>query len=398
MKTLALLLSLALPVAAFAVSPPPDGGYPNNNTAEGEDALFSLTSGSNNTALGYRSMYNTTTAQLNVAVGDLTLQANTTGSFNTAVGSGALAANTNGEKNTGLGDGALSRNTMGDFNAALGFLALNSNVTGGFNVALGATALEFNATGSNNVAVGNGALEFNNGSNNVAVGVNALVVTKTGDNNVAVGGGALASCKGARNIALGNSAGSIIFKGSDNIAIGNVGEKRDGNRIRIGTAGTHTSTYVAGISGVTVAGGVGVVIDTDGQLGTVTSSARYKEQVKPMQEASAALLALEPVTFRYKKELDPNAIPQFGLIAEQVAKVDPDLVARDAEGQPYTVRYEAVNAMLLNEFLKEHRKVEALGSEVAELKAMLREQAAQIQQVKAQVQAGAPALRLVKNR
>jgi hypothetical protein len=155
---------------------------------------------------------------------------------------------------------------------------------------------------------------------------------------------------------------------------------------------------------VTVAGGVGVVIDNQGHLGTVTSSTRYKDQIKPMDKASEAILSLQPVTFRYKKELDPQGIPQFGLVAEQVQKVDPALVARDEQGRPYTVRYEAVNAMLLNEFLKEHRKVESLEKTMAGqqkenevMRAILQEQATQIQQISNQLAAVKPAPRLVSN-
>jgi hypothetical protein len=129
---------------------------------------------------------------------------------------------------------------------------------------------------------------------------------------------------------------------------------------------------------VTVPNGVGVIIDSDGHLGTMTSSARFKDNIRPMKDASDAILSLRPVTFRYKKEIDSSGIPQFGLVAEEVAKVDPDLVIRDDAGKPCTVRYEAVNAMLLNEFLKEHRKVEeqdaaitAQQSEIGELKAAM---------------------------
>ncbi len=185
----------------------------------------------------------------------------------------------------------------------------------------------------------------------------------------------------------------------------------DANTIRIGKVGTQTATFIAGISGVTVASAVGVVIDLNGHLGTLTSSARFKEAIKPMDEASEAILALQPVTFRYKPELDPEGIPQFGLVAEQVEKVDPDLVARDAKGKVYTVRYEAVNAMLLNEFLKEHRTVQELKSTVAkqeataaeqqkEIKALtatLKEQAVQIQKVGAQLEVGKPAPQTVLN-
>ena len=200
-----------------------------------------------------------------------------------------------------------------------------------------------------------------------------------------------------------------------------MGVAAESNTIRLGTVGTQQATYIAGISGKTVAGGVSVMIDSNGHLGTITSSQRYKDNIQPMAKASEAILSLQPVTFRYKKELDPQGIPQFGLLAEQVAKVDSDLVARDQEGKPYTVRYEAVNAMLLNEFLKEHRKVEAqahankeqdttiaqLKSEVTQqqsanteqqkeieaLTAALKAQAAQIQKVSDQLRA--QALRVV---
>src|SRR5207253_1104622 len=170
---------------------------------------------------------------------------------------------------------------------------------------------------------------------------------------------------GRNNIALGVSAGINLTTGSNNNDIGAFGMAAESNTIRIGRVGTQTNTFIAGISGVTVAGGVGVIVDSNGHLGTVVSSERYKESVKPMANASEAILALKPVTFRYKHELDPAGIPQFGLVAEDVEKVNPDLVARDTKGKIYTVRYEAVNAMLLDEFLKEHSTVRELKSTVA---------------------------------
>ena len=211
------------------------------------------------------------------------------------------------------------------------------------------------------------------------------------------------------NIAFGLSSGSNLTTGNNNIDIGNPGVAGESSRIRIGTKGTHSNTFIAGISGVAVAGGVGVVVDTDGHLGTVVSSKRFKEEIKPMDKASEAILSLEPVTFRYKHELDPNDIPQFGLVAEQVEKVNPDLVARDDKGKAYTVRYEAVNAMLLNEFLKEHRNVQDLKTTVAKqettiaqqqkqieiLAASFKEQASQIQRVSEQLAMSKPAPRLV---
>ena len=175
---------------------------------------------------------------------------------------------------------------------------------------------------------------------------------------------------------MGSLAGFNLTTGSNNIDIGNEGVAAEANTIRIGTIGTQQATFIAGISGATVAGGVGIIVDTNGHLGTVVSSERFKDEIKPMDKTSEAILALKPVTFRYKHELDPKGIPQFGLVAEQVEKVNPDLVARDAKGEVYTVRYEAVNAMLLNEFLKEHRKFEEQRATIAELKSSVAKQAA----------------------
>jgi hypothetical protein len=222
----------------------------------------------------------------------------------------------------------MSFNTTGNFNNAFGHFALYFNTTGYDNTAIGVDTLESNTTGFQNTATGHAALADNTiGQGNTAYGVNALFNNATGNNNVAIGIAALEKkTTGSGNIALGNSAGRNIKSGNDNIHIGNRGFPRDSNVIRIGTVGTQTNTFIAGISGVTVAGGVAVVIDANGQLGTSTSSARFKDKIKPMDKASEAILALKPVTFRYKKELDPDGIPQFGLVAEQVEKVNPDLV------------------------------------------------------------------------
>jgi Chaperone of endosialidase len=181
----------------------------------------------------------------------------------------------------------------------------------------------------------------------------------TGNNNTASGVNALKNnTTGSRNIALGAGAGLNLTTGSNNIDIGNVGLAGEANKIRIGKIGTQTATFVAGIRGATLASGVAVIVGSNGQLGTITSSARFKEAIKPMDTASEAILALQPVTFRYKHELDPDGIPQFELVAEQVEKVNPDLVVRDEGGKVDTVRYDAVNAMLLNEFLKAHRQLQ----------------------------------------
>jgi len=220
----------------------------------------------------------------------------------------------------------------------------------------------------------------------------------TGNNNTATGVSALNhNTTGSSNIALGFLAGDNLTTGSNNIEIGNAGVAGESKRIRIGTAGSQTKTFIAGISGVTVANGVGVIVGSNGQLGTVVSSERFKDAIKPMDKASEAILALKPVTFRYKKDLDPEGVPQFGLVAEEVEKVNPDLVARDDKGKVYTVRYEAVNAMLLNEFLKEHRTVQGQQKEIDALKAELKEQKALIQKVGAQMEVTKPAPQVVNN-
>ncbi len=165
---------------------------------------------------------------------------------------------------------------------------------------------------------------------------------------------------GSLNIAVGNLAGHDLTTGSSNIDIGNRGVAGEAQTIRIGEQGKQTATFIAGIFGSTATGGAQVFINSNGQMATVTSSARFKNDIKPMGKSSEALLALKPVIFRYKQELDPDGTPQFGLVAEQVEKVNSDLVVRDQDGKVNTVRYEAVNAMLLNEFLKEHQKVQRL--------------------------------------
>jgi uncharacterized coiled-coil protein SlyX len=252
-----------------------------------------------------------------------------------------MDSNTTGVNNTATGVSALAHNTGGNDNTATGYEALHSNTTGVDNTANGYEALANNSTGFNNTADGFAALHSNT--------------------------------SGSSNIALGNLAGGNLTTGSNNIDIGNGGVVGEAAKIRIGTRGMQTATFIAGIHGVAVRG-TAVMVSSSGQLGVAPSSERFKEAIKPMDKASEAILALKPVTFRYKKELDPEKLPQFGLVAEQVEKVDPDLVARDEEGKPYTVRYEAVNAMLLNEFLKEHRKVEAQQAAIAELKLTVAQQ------------------------
>jgi hypothetical protein len=260
-----------------------------------------------------------------------------------------------------LGELARASNTTGLDNVALGDSALFANTVGAGNCAVGDDALEKNITGKDNSAFGDGAMiVLVAGNDNVAIGPAALQLAKNSNANIAIGYAALSSpLLGTQNIGIGYEAGKSLNKGSNNVMIANVGMMRDTGVIRLGTVGTQTAAYIAGIAGTTVSSGAAVVVGSDGQLGVMTSSARFKDDIQPMKDASDVLLSLQPVTFRYKKELDSLGTPQFGLVAEEVAKVDPDLVVRDESGTPYTVRYEAVNAMLLNEFLKEHRKVEA---------------------------------------
>jgi Chaperone of endosialidase len=407
---------------AQAVVPAPDGGYAGANTAEGTDALFSLTSGFANTATGYQTLFTTISGQYNTATGYQALYStgnafantatgvqalytNTTGGDNTATGFTSLYFNTTGIRNTADGSGALTQNTKGNQNTAAGEFALYFNTTGNNNTANGAFALagDFNGTtpntGSNNMASGFQALFSNTtGANNSATGANALFNNRIGSFNTANGGNALSNnTSGSSNIALGINAGRMLTTGSNNIDIGNVGVAGESNKIRIGTKTTHTDTFIAGIFGAPVINGTQVFINPNGRLGTMLSSDRFKEAIKPMNKASEAILALQPVTFRYKPGLDPDGIPQFGLIAEQVEKVNPDLVVRDAEGKVYTVRYDAVNAMLLNEFLKEHRKVEKLEATVAHQQKQIEALGAGLQRVSEQLQLRKQAPQLVVN-
>jgi hypothetical protein len=402
MKTtrLILLASLALIPCAFAVDPPPDGGYPNGNTAEGEDALFTGGSIGANTAIGYHALYSDDFGASNTAVGSNALYSTHGAYFNTGVGAEALSSDTDAGYNTAVGYSAL--NGISGFahsdNVAIGYRAM-ANGDAYFCVAVGSPALE-NNKGQLNTALGKGAMQDNtSGSDNTACGWSALVHNLSGFNNTAIGLNSLANnASGNGNIGLGNDAGINLTSGSNNIDIGNQGLAGESSTLRLGTEGTQTATYIAGIRTSPLAVATGVGITADGQLGVRASSARYKEAIRPMAKASEAILSLRPVTFRYKKELDPKATPQFGLVAEEVASVDPNLVARDASGKPFTVRYDEVNAMLLNEFLKEHRKVEEQGAEIAELRSALKEQGARLKKVSERLESAALAPRLVENR
>ena len=344
---------------AFGVNPPPDGGYPNKNTAEGQDALFGLTNGDANTANGFS----------------------------------ALKANKTGDRNTANGALALFTNVTASENTATGYAALFFN-RGSLNTANGVGALYNNATGTNNTANGQRALHDNlNGSSNMANGGGALSSNTMGDNNTADGFQALANnTTGSSNIGLGRDAGSGVTTADDVICIGAAG------------ADVSHSCYIGNIFNQSSPSGLAVFVNSDNKLGTIMSSRRFKEDIKPMDKASEAILALQPVTFRYKKDFDPTGIAQFGLVAEDVAKVNPDLVVRDKEGKPYSVRYDQVNAMLLNEFLKEHRNNEQQVATIAQLKQEFAEQRTQIealtaglQKVSAQLEASKSAPQVVNN-
>lgn len=409
-KTL-LIASVVACFGAFAttqaVVPPPDGGYPGFNTAEGQNALKNLTTGSGNTAVGWYSLFAAATASFNTGVGAGTLALNTgenntatgtaalllntSGVSNTAVGSTTLLNNSSGDNNTGLGTGALTSNTSGNFNTATGAFALFSSTGSGANTATGYNALFSNTSGTENTATGIHALENNTiGMLNTATGTDALAGNAAGNNNTAAGGFALwDNSTGNNNTALGASALFNNMSGSNNIALGataGTGVSTANNVICIGIPGANVndSFYVANVFETSIdPDNLPVLIDFTGRLGTQSSSRRFKEDITSMEKASETILSLRPVTFHYKN--DVKATPQFGLIAEEVAKVNPALVVPDKEGKPYSVRYDQVNAMLLNEFLKEHRaflkeqsKVERLEKQVAALTAGLQKVSARL--------------------
>jgi Chaperone of endosialidase len=389
---------------AQAVVPPPDGGYPNFTTAEGTKALQSLTTGSannaafgaaallfntggtNNTAVGASALLHNTIAEENTATGAFALSSNTEGDFNTANGAWALFFNTIGVRNTATGDSALYSNTTGNQNTATGNAALVVNTTGGGNTANGRNALSSNTTGSNNTATGVNALLHNTiGEHNTANGFNALLSNTSGIVNTAMGNQTLQSnTTGSSNTALGNGAGNSVTT-ADNA---------------IGTAGANVSDscYIGNIWDQP-GGSQAVYVNSDGKLGAQVSSRRFKTDIKPINQASEVIHRLRPVSFRYKAEVESRRPVGFGLIAEEVEKINPDLVSRDRDGKPFTVRYEAVNAMLLNEFLNEHRafveqqqKVEEQGATIARQQRQIEVLTAAVQKVSAQLATASPPL------
>jgi trimeric autotransporter adhesin len=365
------------------------------NTAVGENALVFNTTGSQNMAFGQGALANNLTGSNNTAMGFQALNVNTV-SNNVAVGYQALRNNTTGFQNTANGTAALRSNTDGLDNTATGYVALVSNTTGSGNTATGSTALQDNTTGDANTAIGVNALQSNTtGDFNTAIGVNALLGNNGGNQNTAIGLNALLGNTGSSNIALGVSAGRNLTTGNFNIDVGNSGVAGESNTTRIGSV--QSRTFIAGIRGriTGVANAVPVLIDSAGQLGTASSSRRFKKEMKPMDQTSEAILSLKPVTFHYKS--DSTGTPQFGLIAEEVAAVNPDLVVPDENGEIYTVRYDAINAMLLNEFLKEHRKNEQQEATIAELRQEIKTLTAGLQKVSAQLQLNKPAPQTVLN-
>ena len=378
--TLTLLFFGLLP-RTQAVVPPPDGGYPGFNTAEGQAALFSLTTGTGNVAVGWASLYSDAEGSLNTAIGTGALLLNTADQ-NTASGAGALLSNTEGTNNTANGAFALYSNITGDFNTATGFQALFGNTTGGNNTATGYRALQGNTTGIYNTATGFLALADNTeGDGNTATGYRALHDNTTGNNTTGIGYYAGHDVTGDGNVCIGAN----VF----------------------GAAGVDNTTWIRNVYD-SVATARAVYVNANNKIGTLASSRRYKNEIRPMAKASEAIFSLRPVSFRYKKEVDPKSLLSFGLIAEEVAEVDPDLVTPDRDGKPETVRYEAVNAMLLNEFLKEHRKNGEQEATIAQLKqdfqSRLADQQKQIealttglQKVSAQIEASKPAPRVVNN-
>jgi hypothetical protein len=376
----------AVSPTAQAVVPAPDGGYPGENTAEGDSALFSLTAnGVRNTAIGFNALFSNTGGGANTAIGASALASNTAND-NTACGSYALANNTTGSGNTAFGIDALMLNINGNSNHASGHDVLFNNTGGNANTANGANVLFSNTTGNNNTADGLQALFSNTtGSSNTANGFNALASNTTGSNNTA----------------LGFRAGFNLTTGNGNVCIG---------KGVLGVSGENNTTRISNVYS-SVASGRAVYVNSDNKIGTLVSSRRFKDDIKPMDKASETILALKPVTFRYKKEIEPSGAIMFGLIAEEVEKVDPELVTRNAKGEVETVRYDAVNAMLLNEFLKQHhqvqeqdRKLEAQDRKMQQQQAVIAKQQKQIdalkmglQKVSAELELSKPAPQTVLN-
>jgi hypothetical protein len=335
------------------------GSFGNRNHRSGTDTLAINTTGFFNTAVGVEALFNNTTGGANTAVGARSLTNNDDGFDNTAIGMSSLFSNTTGFRNTATGISALADNTVGTYNTASGYLAMVSNRTGDRNTASGSEALYTNRIGDDNTAVGDSALFSNvTGGTNTAIGSSALWGNTSGTNNIAIGG----------------YAGYNLTNGDSNILIGHMGFATEGNTTRIGDAANQTRAFIAGVQGVTtdVNDAVTVVVDSSGQLGTISSSRRYKEDINDMGDASDRLLQLHPVTFRYRQAYGNGEQPlDYGLIAEEVAEVFPELVVFNDSNQPETVKYRLLSSLLLNELQKQHSVLSGQVAEIADLRAQL---------------------------
>lgn len=395
-----VVLVASLAVAFLSVNPKANAACVDNNTCYGTDALLSTT-GEMNSGFGYRALYNNTTAIRNTAIGFDALYSNTTGSANSASGAQALLNNTTGGGNTASGHAALYHNTTGYENTADGLSALFFNTTGYSNTASGVSALRENTTGYANAAMGGEALYYNTtgyyntasgyksltgnttGDFNTASGYFALANNFTGNRNTAEGALALLNATSHANVALGYQAGFNITTGGNNIIIGagQKGRANDSGIIRIGSSTFQTKAIIAGIRGVTTgqANAVPVVIDGNGQLGTISSSRRFKDDIQPMGSVSDRLLELRPVTFHYKQPFEDGSTPvQFGLVAEEVAQVFPELVVYGEDGEPETVSYHLLSTLLVNEVQKDRRTIDAQEDRIAALERQVSELAAMV--------------------
>jgi hypothetical protein len=446
-----MLVCLSFTPIARAVNPPPDGGYGGQNTAEGTDALFSLTTGVWNVAVGFQALHGDTIGNQNTATGYNALFSNISGNKSTAYGSQALFNNTTGNDNVATGFSTLFSNIIGNRNTGVGYRTLTFN-NADDNTAIGWNGLYNNRTGVQNTAIGSGALLHNFGaSNNTGTGFQALFNNSTSEFNVAVGDFALASFNGttafdgantalgsialtaetsgqentavgrralesliaaSNNTAVGWRAGDNIIDGTNDVAVGSSAGSsfvHANNMVAIGAPGagpfadTSNTCFIGSIFDQIVSdpgSQEAVYVDQFNVVGIFNSSRRYKHDIQPMDKASEAILALKPVTFKFNS--DWKGTTQYGLIAEEVAEVNPGLVTHRGDGELSSVHYEQINAMLLNEFLKEHKKVQNLETTVAQqekgmevLTAQLKEQAAQIQKVSAQLEVNQPTPKVV---
>jgi len=352
------------------------GGPASENTAVGTNALQNNTTGISNTASGNAALVSNTIGSYNTATGDQALQGNTTGGQNTANGYGALGFNSSGNSNTAAGYAALEFNTTGNSNTAGGAFALQQDTTGCCNTATGYVALRNNTTGFDNTATGYTALNGNTaGSFNTASGYDALSANTIGNSNTAHGVLALRNnTSGNNNIAIGYQAATNVSGGnSNNIHIGSFGATNDNAMIRIGDPGAQTAFFVAGVNGVNVSG-VPVMVSANGQLGITSSSRRFKENIQDMGDRTRDLMRLHPVTYRYKEPFADGTQPlQYGLIAEEVGEVYPELVAHSPDGQIETVKYQLLDSMLLNEVQRQHAEIGAQQERMRGLEEQIRQ-------------------------